>query len=73
MNMEVIIDRFEGDFAVCEMSNRNMIDIHKNKLPKNVKEGDVLTISGDTITINHEKRKTREERIKNLMDDLWEN
>lgn len=71
--MEVIIDRFEGDFAVCEKTNREMIDIHKEKLPSNAKEGDVLTISGGTITINPEKRKAREERIQKLMNDLWDN
>lgn len=71
--MEVIIDRFEGNFAVCEKNNREMIDIHKEKLPPNVKEGDVLTILGDNITINPEKRKAREKRIQNLMNDLWEN
>lgn len=73
MEMEVIVDRFEGDYAVCEKPNREMIDIHKDKLPKNVKEGDVLTISGDQITSSPGKRKAREERIQNLMNDLWDN
>ena len=73
IKMEVIVDRFEGDYAVCEKTTREMIDIHKNKLPPNVKEGDVLTILDDQITINPGKRKEREIRIKNLMDDLWEN
>lgn len=71
--MEVIVDRFEGNYAVCEKSNREMIDIHKDKLPKGVREGDVLIISGEKITINPKKKKAREERIKNLMNDLWEN
>ena len=70
--MEVTVDRFEGDFAVCEKKNREMVDIPKTKLPPNTKEGDVLIISGDTITINSGKRKAREERIQNLMDELWE-
>ncbi len=69
--MEVIVDRFEGDYAVCEKTNRQMVDIHREKLPPNVKEGDVLTITGDQITINTERRKEREERIRNLMNDLW--
>lgn len=71
--MEVIVDRFEGDYAVCEKPNREMIDIHKEKLPKGVSEGDILIISGEKITINPKKRKVREERIENLMNDLWEN
>lgn len=70
--MDVIVDRFEGDYAVCEQPNREIIDIPKEKLPKGVKEGDVLTIFGDQVTINTAERKVREERINNLMDDLWE-
>lgn len=69
--MEVIVDRFEGDYAVCEKPNRQMIDIRREKLPPNVKEGDVLTIIDNQITINTERRKEREERIRNLMNDLW--
>lgn len=69
--MDVIVDRLEGEFAVCEQANREMIDIRREKLPAGVKEGDVLTIEGDQITINPEKRKAREERISKLMDDLW--
>lgn len=70
--MEVIVDRFEGNFAVCEKLNREMINIPKEKLPPNVREGDVLIISGENIIIDSEKRKTREKRIQNLMNDLWE-
>ncbi len=44
--MKVIIDRFEGKYAVCEKKNLEMIDIEIDKLPKEVKEGDVLIIEG---------------------------
>lgn len=71
--MDVIIDRFEGDFAVCEkQSDGEMIDIRRDKLPKEVKEGDYLTIEGEQVTIRPEKRKEREARIQKLMDQLWE-
>lgn len=69
--MDVIVDRFEGDFAVCERSDRQMVNIKKDKLPPHVKEGDVLTISGDKITLNSEKSRARDIQIKKLMDDLW--
>lgn len=69
--MDVIVDRFEGDFAICERPDRQMIEIKKNELPPNVKEGDVLTISGDKITLNLKKREAREAHIKKLMDNLW--
>lgn len=71
--MEVIIDRFEGDFAVCEkQANGEMIDIPREQLPKEVKEGDYLKITDGGVTIHPEKRKEREERIQDLMNELWE-
>lgn len=71
--MDIIIDRFEGDFAVCErQADGKMIDIPREQLPKDVKEGDYLTIEGDQVTIRPEKRREREARIQKLMDQLWE-
>ena len=48
-----------------------MIDIKIEKLPKGVKEGDVLIIEGDNIRIGSEETENRKERIEKLMDDLW--
>ncbi|MCK9216967.1 MAG: DUF3006 domain-containing protein [Firmicutes bacterium] len=70
--MRVIIDRFEDDYAVCEKENRDMIDIEIKKLPANVKEGDVLIINGEYITIDTIETKKKRKEIRSLMDDLWE-
>lgn len=70
--MQVIIDRFEGSFAVCEDENRKMINIEKAKLPKEAKEGSVLIIYGDKIEIDHIETENRKDRIKKMMDSLWE-
>lgn len=70
--MEVIVDRFEGDFAVCEKANGEMIDIPREKLPEKVRAGDVLVISDGQIQIDAEKRKEREVRIQHLLDELWD-
>lgn len=70
--MKVIIDRFEGKFAVCECEDRTMINIETNRLPKGLKEGSVLIIEGDGISLDVDETKEREERIKKMMDNLWE-
>lgn len=70
--MILTIDRFEGDYAVCEKENREMIDILRTKLPEGVKEGDVLKIDNGEFTLQPELKKERDERISGLMDDLWE-
>jgi hypothetical protein len=69
--MKVTIDRFEGDFAVCEKPDRTMINIKKEKLPAEAKEGDVLVIEGDKIQIDAGGTAKRKKRIENLMNDLW--
>ncbi len=70
--MKVIVDRFEGEYAVCEKENLDMINIEIKKLPKGVKEGDVLIIEEDSIRIDKDETKNRRNRIRKLMDDLLE-
>lgn len=69
--MKGIVDRIEGDFLVVELENEQMIDIPREKL-RQAKEGDAIIINGDTISIDKQETKKREERIKNLFDDLLE-
>lgn len=70
--MKVIIDRFEGEYAVCEKEDREMIDIEKDKLPPEAKEGDVLIIKEDNIYIDQEETIKRKKEIEKIMDDLWQ-
>ena len=63
---KLIIDRFEGDFAVCETEELNFIDIPKAALPSGAKEGDVLTIS-----LDKEETESRKEKIEGLMNSLF--
>lgn len=70
--MKVIIDRFEGNFAVCEKEDRTMMDIEKSKIPSIAKEGDVLNIFNNKITIDLEETKKRKKEIEELTKDLWE-
>lgn len=69
--MKVIIDRFEGPYAVCEQADKTMIDIKRIKIPMNAKEGDVLDIQEDTITVDIEETKKRKNAIESLAEDLW--
>lgn len=69
--MKVVIDRFEGDYAVCEKENREMIDIKRDSIPKEAKENDVLDIEGDRITIDVLETEKRKKEIEELTKDLW--
>jgi hypothetical protein len=69
--MNVTIDRFEGDFAVLEKPDRTMMNIKRSQLPAGAKEGDILNIEGDTITIDAAETTKRKKEIKDLMKELW--
>ncbi len=70
--MKVIIDRFEGEYAVCEKENMEMIDIEIKNLPDHAKEGDVLIIENGDIKIDISETKNRKNKIETLIDELWE-
>lgn len=62
--MKYIIDRFENEFAICEDENKKMIEIKKEDLPLNAKEGDVLNLKDGTFSIDSEEtKKTREDNF----------
>lgn len=65
--MKVIIDRFEGDFAVVELPDKTMVNMLKTLLPSEAKEGDVIS-----ITVDKEETKNRRAHIEKLMNDVWE-
>lgn len=69
--MFVVIDRFEGQYAVCEKEDRTMIDICRSRIPSEAKVGDVLNITSDEIVIDVEKTKEKKREIEELTKDLW--
>ena len=70
--MRVIIDRFEGDFAVCEKEDRTMLNIKRDKLPSDAKEGDALIINGDTITVDTTTTEKRKNAVNKLFSSLFQ-
>lgn len=64
----LIIDRFEGDFAVIEYDDMTF-DLPRKLLPKDVKEGDVLRLS---ISVDKEHTEKRRKRVNSLMNELFD-
>lgn len=64
--MKIIIDRFEGDFAVVELENKTTVNIPKQIIPNGAKEGFVITIE-----IDHSETEIRKQKILDKMNDLW--
>lgn len=63
--MKVIIDRFEGDYAIVELDVGKFVHLPKVLVP-DAKEGDVVE-----IRVNSDETKKRKEHITQLMDNLF--
>ena len=64
--MRIIVDRFEGEFAVCELENGKFIDVPKCLFPDS-SEGDIFE-----ITKKSNETEIRKAKISKLADELWE-
>ena len=70
--MKLIVDRFEGDYAVCEKEDGAMMNVEKDRLPKGTKEGDILILEGESIFIDNNATLERKKYIEDLMEDMWD-
>jgi hypothetical protein len=65
----LIIDRFEGDFAVVE-DGEQRAEIKRALLPPRAKEGDVLVLENEVYRVDAEATKARRaevlERLRKL-------
>lgn len=64
--MRVIIDKFEGKYAIVELENKNIVNMPRVLIPNDAAEGDCLYIE-----VDKEYTKLRKEQIRKLMDDVW--
>ena len=63
--MKVIIDRFEGEYAIVEIEIGKFVNIPKILLP-NAKEGDVVKIE-----IDKNETELQRKKIENLMEKVF--
>ncbi|MDO5518891.1 MAG: DUF3006 domain-containing protein [bacterium] len=72
MKQVYIVDRFEEDYVVCEDKVKQMHDFKRSEFPKDLKVGDVVILTDNRFIIDQEETASRAEKIKSLMDSLWE-
>ncbi len=66
-----VIDRFEGDIAVCENARRQTRDVPVGELPPGAKAGDVLRHSKEGYRLDPAETQRRQRAIEELTKDLW--
>lgn len=72
--MIYIIDRIENNIAVLENKDtKEIINIPLNKLPSNLKEGNVLKYENNTYTKDTEEENNRKKAILEKFNKLRNN
>ncbi|HHU51468.1 MAG TPA: DUF3006 domain-containing protein [Firmicutes bacterium] len=64
----MIIDRFEGKFAIIELEKGKFLQIPREILPPEAREGDVITLKIDRKQTAQRRRKV-EELLQELRKD----
>lgn len=64
----LVIDRFEGEFAVVEY-NGQTFNLPKKLLPSEAKEGDILNI---VVKVDRKATDERQKKIRALSNNLFE-
>lgn len=64
--MRVILDRYEGDYAIVELENGEFVNMSR-VLAMNAEEGDIIE-----IRILEKETNERKAYIQNLADQLFE-
>lgn len=65
-----VIDRFEGEFAVIEAEDEKILNIKRNLLPEDAREGDVIDLK--TLIVDKKETFRRKEYIRKLADKLFQ-
>ncbi|MEJ8554293.1 DUF3006 domain-containing protein [Tepidibacter sp. Z1-5] len=69
--MRGIIDRFENQFAIVELYDKSLVNIHRSEIPKSAKEGDVILINKNGISLDLNETNKLKKEVNDLMDELF--
>lgn len=68
----IIVDRFEGIFAICELDNGDFANIDRSLIAESAKEGDIIEWDGaSTYTVNVNATNARKVHIQKKLNALF--
>ena len=67
----LVIDRFEGEYAVCECETGEFVNIRRGLIADDACEGDVLVWTDSAYLIDAAQTRSRSKRIHQKMDRLF--
>lgn len=68
--MDLTVDRFEGDIAVCETEDGGHIEIPREKLSEDIREGEMITERGGVYVLLKSKTQARRKRLSAVLKEL---
>jgi hypothetical protein len=71
-SLKGIVDRIEGKFYVIEIGGVTK-DVHRKQVAAGVKPGHAVELIKGIWVADAKATKIREQKIKQLMDDVWAN
>lgn len=74
MEEELVIDRFEGNIAICENRKTGEIkEVARENIEKGMQEGSVIKQENGKYVQAKQKQEEIESRIKDKMNQIWKN
>jgi hypothetical protein len=67
----LIIDRFEGDYAVCECETGEFVNIRRNLIAEDAGEGDIIVWSEASYLVDSERTAARKQSIRKKANRLF--
>lgn len=67
-----VIDRIEDNLVVCQDENFNTIQINKDLIVGDLKEGYIIRKQEEKYILDEEKTIERNNKIKELMKGMWQ-
>lgn len=67
----LIIDRFEGDYAVCECETGEFLNIRRNLIAEDAREGDIIVWIEASYLVDSEKTAARKQSIRKKANRLF--
>lgn len=69
--MSGIVDRFEGEYVIIEIDGQ-MQDVRRDQVEDSVQIGDVVELCGALWKTDNQATEARQNAVKKLMDELWD-
>lgn len=66
------IDKIENNFAICEnLKTKEYLDIDLQKLPKEIKQGDVIVLENGKYIIDNIETIKRKNQLASRLNNIW--